>query len=281
MKDPAILFYYDTWLTATAEMDADVRSWYLDLLIHQYDKGSLPNDDEKLASLARVKISQFNKFKQINKYLEFIKQATTQLNTNKQITILDFGSGKSYLTFSPGSILSPSVKMMASLLILVLSLTYYLSISKVIQKNGFQLPDSLIDSALRLTAAPQAAQQNQTKTSLPQINTEQLDLLKQSGLDPSILDSLSQTTESSKAPDNLMQDTLKQALNTQLDSIIKPYLGFIPAILAVLFFFLLQSLTSILNLLIYPLLWIIFYILEKTGFIKFTEEQRTVRKMVV
>ena len=40
--------------------------------------------------------SKFNKFKQINKYLEFIKQATTQLNTNKQITILDFGSGKSY-----------------------------------------------------------------------------------------------------------------------------------------------------------------------------------------
>ena len=44
--------------------------------------------------------SKYNKFKQINKYLEFIKQATTQLNSNKQITILDFGSGKSYLTFS-------------------------------------------------------------------------------------------------------------------------------------------------------------------------------------
>lgn len=44
--------------------------------------------------------SKFNKFKQINKYLEFIKQATTQLDTSKKITILDFGSGKSYLTFS-------------------------------------------------------------------------------------------------------------------------------------------------------------------------------------
>jgi len=44
--------------------------------------------------------SKYNKFKQINKYLEFIKQATTQLDSNKQITILDFGSGKSYLTFS-------------------------------------------------------------------------------------------------------------------------------------------------------------------------------------
>lgn len=48
----------------------------------------------------KVVKSKYNKFKQINKYLEFIKQATTQLNSDKQITILDFGSGKSYLTFS-------------------------------------------------------------------------------------------------------------------------------------------------------------------------------------
>jgi len=55
--------------------------------------------------------SKFNKFKQINKYLEFIKQATTQLNTNKQITILDFGSGKSYLTFSAYYYLSEVLKL--------------------------------------------------------------------------------------------------------------------------------------------------------------------------
>ena len=48
----------------------------------------------------KVVKSKYNKFKQINKYLEFIKQATTQLDSSKQITILDFGSGKSYLTFS-------------------------------------------------------------------------------------------------------------------------------------------------------------------------------------
>ncbi|MGX7111811.1 class I SAM-dependent methyltransferase [Gemella cuniculi] len=44
--------------------------------------------------------SKFNKFRQINKYLEFIKQAISILDTKKEITILDFGSGKSYLTFS-------------------------------------------------------------------------------------------------------------------------------------------------------------------------------------
>ncbi|WP_314407802.1 SAM-dependent methyltransferase [uncultured Gemella sp.] len=54
----------------------------------------IQNNDGKIIK------SKYNKFKQINKYLEFIKQATTQLDSSKQITILDFGSGKSYLTFS-------------------------------------------------------------------------------------------------------------------------------------------------------------------------------------
>ncbi|ERK59509.1 hypothetical protein HMPREF1983_00527 [Gemella bergeri ATCC 700627] len=48
----------------------------------------------------RIKKSKFNKFKQINKYLEFIKHSVDQLDNKNQITILDFGSGKSYLTFS-------------------------------------------------------------------------------------------------------------------------------------------------------------------------------------
>lgn len=65
MKDPACLFYIDTWLSATAEMDSDVRGWYLNLILHQYDKKTLPNDFEKLAVLAGVKFSEFERFKQM------------------------------------------------------------------------------------------------------------------------------------------------------------------------------------------------------------------------
>jgi len=65
MKDPAVLFYINDWLTSTAEMDADVRGWYLNLLLHNYDKKSLPNDIEKLAILAGVKFSEFDRFKQV------------------------------------------------------------------------------------------------------------------------------------------------------------------------------------------------------------------------
>ena len=65
MKDPALLMYYDVWLTATAEMDSDVRGWYLNLIIHQFDKKDLPDDLEKLAILAGVKFSEFDRFKQV------------------------------------------------------------------------------------------------------------------------------------------------------------------------------------------------------------------------
>lgn len=55
--------------------------------------------------------ARYNKFRQINKYLEFIKHATTQLDTKNQITILDFGSGKSYLTFSTYYYLTEILKL--------------------------------------------------------------------------------------------------------------------------------------------------------------------------
>lgn len=64
-NDPAVLFYISNWLTSTAEMDADERGWYLNLLLHQYDKGSLPHDIEKLATLAVVKFSEFERFKEV------------------------------------------------------------------------------------------------------------------------------------------------------------------------------------------------------------------------
>jgi len=64
-KDPAVLFYISDWLTSTSEMDADVRGWYLNLLLHNYDKGSLPNDIEKLAVLAGVKFSEYKRFEQV------------------------------------------------------------------------------------------------------------------------------------------------------------------------------------------------------------------------
>lgn len=146
---------------------------------------------------------------------------------------------KSYLTFQPNSLLGPPIRHLSQLLILTICVVYFLSANKIIAQNGFQIPDSLIDTAL--------------KFSQPQTNELQ----------------------------SLTNNLIKSAVKTQIQDFIKPYLSFIPATLAILLFLTLQSLTSLINLLIYPLLWLIFFILEKSGFIKFEIEQRPVKKMVV
>jgi hypothetical protein len=81
MKDPAVLFYINDWLTSTSEMDADCRGWYLNLLLHNYDKGSLPNEVEKLAVLCMVKFSEYERFKQV--FEQVLKQKFEELDENR------------------------------------------------------------------------------------------------------------------------------------------------------------------------------------------------------
>lgn len=80
-KDPAVLFYINDWLTSTAEMDADVRGWYLNLLLHNYDKKDLPNDIEKLAVLCNVKFSEYERFKQV--FEQVLKQKFELTSENR------------------------------------------------------------------------------------------------------------------------------------------------------------------------------------------------------
>lgn len=44
--------------------------------------------------------ARYDKFKQMNRFLEFIRDVLPEFNQNRPITIVDFGCGKSYLTFA-------------------------------------------------------------------------------------------------------------------------------------------------------------------------------------
>ena len=48
----------------------------------------------------RIVRQRYDKFKQINRFLEFIEDILPQLDKTKKQTIIDFGCGKSYLTFA-------------------------------------------------------------------------------------------------------------------------------------------------------------------------------------
>ena len=80
---------------------------------HNKKKQYILNEGDKIDFLIELGLmsiegkilkSSYNKFKQINKYLEFIDDVIEELKAKKLITnhinILDFGCGKSYLTFA-------------------------------------------------------------------------------------------------------------------------------------------------------------------------------------
>lgn len=48
----------------------------------------------------KVKHSRYDKFKQLNRFLEFIQDILPKLPRDREIRIIDFGCGKSYLTFA-------------------------------------------------------------------------------------------------------------------------------------------------------------------------------------
>lgn len=48
----------------------------------------------------KIITSRYDKFRQINRFLEFIEDILPRLSKEREVTILDFGCGKSYLTFA-------------------------------------------------------------------------------------------------------------------------------------------------------------------------------------
>ena len=78
-------------------------------LSHNRQKKYILNEGDKIPFLidlgimnleGKVVKAKYDKFRQINKYLEFIKDIIPRLPKDRTIRIIDFGCGKSYLTFA-------------------------------------------------------------------------------------------------------------------------------------------------------------------------------------
>ncbi len=78
-------------------------------LSHNREKQYILKEGEPVAFLVglgvqtpdgRIAKNRYDKFRQINRYLEFIEDILDQLPSDKNIRIIDFGCGKSYLTFA-------------------------------------------------------------------------------------------------------------------------------------------------------------------------------------
>lgn len=190
---------------------------------------------------------------------------------------------KTYLTFKPAAILMPQVKHLITLLILTTSIAYFFSLNQQLSKSGFNIPDSLIDTALQFSGAG-----NLDQNPLPKIDQSQINQLKahpetlqQYGLDPSLLDQLNPSVLPQSINKTNSNNLIKDQVKKQISQFINPYLKLIPPLLAILIFFTLQPLASLLTPFLYLLVWLIFYILDKTHFTKYQVEMREVKKLVV
>lgn len=210
---------------------------------------------------------------------------------------------QTYVTFNPTAILLPLISSLSTLTLIVFTIPYYLSAQTFIQKKGIVIPEQILDVAIS------AATQNKDQTlvvdsqvdqpqlgTLPTLTKEQIETLKtrpdvlaQFGLSEKDLDMVMQTqTKQSQAgasPQEIQQystnEIVKASLKKQMDNMLQPYKPMIPLVLALLFYVSLQTLASLGKILLNPLIWALFIILEKTKFITFTTETREVKKLVV
>lgn len=91
------------------EMQAGNEKGFIPMLAHNRKKNYLLQEGIPIPWLVdlgvmtpegKVKNSRYDKFKQLNRYLEFIQDILPKLPKDREIRIIDFGCGKSYLTFA-------------------------------------------------------------------------------------------------------------------------------------------------------------------------------------
>lgn len=147
-----------------------------------------------------------------------------------------------------GNIIKPSGSLI-TLIILVTSIALYVSVSA----TGDKMIGKIVDSVVSISSDIMKTQQ------LPQ------DL----GINPGA------------TIQNLAIEAAKPLITKQVNDMIKPFLPVIPFLIVFLFYLNLQFLASIAAFILSPLIYLLFWILEKIGFIGFVTENRLVKKLII
>lgn len=186
-------------------------------------------------------------------------------------------------------ILKPSGQL-ATLIILAVTVTLYFSATASNQQFVQKFVDSIVDFSSNFVASQQSTTPTtgatQTTSPLSQDQINQLKqnpgLLKQFGLDPSVLNQFSATnTNVAITPQNIAAEAAKPIITAQITDLIKPYMGIIPFLIAFLFYLNFQFFSSVILFISSPIIHLLFLILEKIGFIKYEVTTREVKKIIV
>ena len=116
-------------------------------LSHNRKKKYLLNPERKPAFLqdlgvqtadGRIVNSRYDKFRQINRFLEFIEDILPALPTNRRVRIIDFGCGKSYLTFAMYDYLTAVKKLEVDIIGLDLKKDVIRTCNRLAEKYGYK-----------------------------------------------------------------------------------------------------------------------------------------------
>ncbi len=176
-----------------------------------------------------------------------------------------------YITFDPDALLSSEVRQAATLLLLIGTIGFYISLKDVITTRGFTLPQSITDTFTALATQQQGG--NTLNQQLP-LTTQDSQIIKQLGLDQAL--PVQTATISST-----IKQRASEEINKQISSYVKPYEAFIPAALSFFFFLTIRSFISLLSIFLGPVLRLFFWFLDRTKYTKYEIETRQVKKLVV
>ena len=192
----------------------------------------------------------------------------------------------------PDEILDPVISTLSNQMVLGESIAQAPAIPNLTQEQIEMLrnnPDLLkqygVDPKLFDSLYPPTSSQKTTTTS-PQSSTKPT---PSSSPNPSSSSKPATGTISSPKPETTstspivasQNNFIKTLVKSQIESSLKPYEKYIAPTLAVLSFFALTSMVSLLSVFVGPLAAVIFMILEKIKFISFTQEMHPVKKIVV